>query len=224
MVFSFTVLCTWYHGRWCFDDGINERTVLVSKVSNNIMSETTVWPQGRAVQRYIFFLKKQGTHLQPLFPPLGFVTGFERVPILGIEKIKMTVRVLQLQDLSYDDYHPETHTCFSVLELPFYSTKEIMHTKLTEALSKNKRIYKWWWDCTLTLHCICTEQSTLEMAGQRAAFVSTAACVLANMNCFKCDVWCVKMCVVGGYKKWMSHRENTGINVHMLQGSLKKVI
>ncbi|XP_034735088.1 probable E3 ubiquitin-protein ligase HERC4 [Etheostoma cragini] len=73
---------------------------------------------------------------------LRFVTGFERVPVLKMEKIKMTVKVPQVQDLSYDWYFPETHTCNSTLELPLYSTKEIMHTKLTEALSKNSQNYK----------------------------------------------------------------------------------
>ncbi|KAM9351921.1 putative E3 ubiquitin-protein ligase HERC4 [Symphorus nematophorus] len=73
---------------------------------------------------------------------LWFVTGFERVPILGMEKIKMTVAVFQVWDLSYDQYYPETHTCSSTLELPLYSTKEIMQTKLIEALSNNRIILK----------------------------------------------------------------------------------
>ncbi|XP_026032646.1 probable E3 ubiquitin-protein ligase HERC4 [Astatotilapia calliptera] len=73
---------------------------------------------------------------------LWFVTGFDRVPILGMDKIKMQVKVKEVEDVSYDQYYPETHTCFSTLELPFYSTKEIMQTKLTEALSNNKRIHK----------------------------------------------------------------------------------
>lgn len=76
------------------------------------------------------------------FPLLGFVTGFDRVPILGMDKIKMQVKAKEVEDVSYDQYYPETHTCFSTLELPFYSTKEIMQTKLTEALSNNKRIHK----------------------------------------------------------------------------------
>lgn len=75
-------------------------------------------------------------------PLPGFVTGFERVPILGMEKIAMKVGVVKVQDLSYDEYYPQTHTCFSTLELPVYSTKEIMQTKLIEALSNSKHIYK----------------------------------------------------------------------------------
>ncbi|XP_054892414.1 probable E3 ubiquitin-protein ligase HERC3 isoform X2 [Poeciliopsis prolifica] len=67
---------------------------------------------------------------------LWFVTGFERVPILGLDKIKMKIKVKTTQD---DQYYPATHTCFSTLELPPYSTKDVMRAKLTEALS-NKRI------------------------------------------------------------------------------------
>jgi len=74
------------------------------------------------------------------------VTGFEGVPILGMEQVKMKVKVPDLSydqyDLSYDQYYPKTHTCNSTLELPLYSTKEIMQTMLTEALSKNRRSYK----------------------------------------------------------------------------------
>uniref|UniRef100_M4ALN1 Probable E3 ubiquitin-protein ligase HERC3 n=1 Tax=Xiphophorus maculatus TaxID=8083 RepID=M4ALN1_XIPMA len=67
---------------------------------------------------------------------LWFVTGFERVPILGLDKIKMIIKVESMKD---DQYYPATHTCTSTLELPLYSTKDIMQAKLTEALS-NKRI------------------------------------------------------------------------------------
>ncbi|XP_036008072.1 probable E3 ubiquitin-protein ligase HERC4 [Fundulus heteroclitus] len=70
---------------------------------------------------------------------LWFVTGFERVPVLGLDTIKMKIKVKHFQDLSQDQYYPATHTCFSTLELPLYSTKQIMQSKLTEALS-NKRI------------------------------------------------------------------------------------
>ncbi|XP_023267168.1 probable E3 ubiquitin-protein ligase HERC6 [Seriola lalandi dorsalis] len=71
---------------------------------------------------------------------LWFLTGFERVPILGLENIKMIIRGLQVEDVSADQYYPQTHTCFSCLELPLYSTKEIMQTRLTEALSNNGRL------------------------------------------------------------------------------------
>ncbi|XP_069019067.1 probable E3 ubiquitin-protein ligase HERC3 isoform X1 [Embiotoca jacksoni] len=67
---------------------------------------------------------------------LWFVTGFEQVPILGMDKIKMIIKGKPVGD----QYYPEALTCFSTLELPVYSTKEIMQAKLTEALSNNRRI------------------------------------------------------------------------------------
>ncbi|XP_047453396.1 probable E3 ubiquitin-protein ligase HERC3 [Mugil cephalus] len=73
---------------------------------------------------------------------LWFVTGFERLPIVGGDKIKMKVGVKNVNDCDNDQYYPETHTCFSLLELPLYSTKEIMKTKLIEALNNNLGIYR----------------------------------------------------------------------------------
>ncbi|XP_062276631.1 probable E3 ubiquitin-protein ligase HERC4 [Scomber scombrus] len=70
---------------------------------------------------------------------LWFLTGFERVPILGVDTIKMTVEDTQIDaNLTYDWYYPKAHTCNSTLELPIYSTKEIMRDKLTETLSKKR--------------------------------------------------------------------------------------
>uniref|UniRef100_A0A3Q3A0Z2 HECT domain-containing protein n=1 Tax=Kryptolebias marmoratus TaxID=37003 RepID=A0A3Q3A0Z2_KRYMA len=51
-----------------------------------------------------------------------------------------TSQAKHVTDLSYDQYYPETHTCYSILELPMYSKKEILQTKLTEALSNSNEI------------------------------------------------------------------------------------
>ncbi|KAF7654590.1 hypothetical protein LDENG_00067360 [Lucifuga dentata] len=67
---------------------------------------------------------------------LLFLTGFERVPILGMDQVQMTVQVLQIEaDTSYNKYLPEVLTCHSLLQLPLYSSKEIMRSRLTEALN-----------------------------------------------------------------------------------------
>ncbi|XP_060933111.1 probable E3 ubiquitin-protein ligase HERC4 isoform X2 [Limanda limanda] len=71
---------------------------------------------------------------------LWFVTGFERLPILGNES--MTIRLKCVGDDPPDQFYPETHTCYTYLDLPLYSTREIMRTKLTEALSHGRRSYK----------------------------------------------------------------------------------
>ncbi|XP_045892497.1 probable E3 ubiquitin-protein ligase HERC4 [Micropterus dolomieu] len=65
---------------------------------------------------------------------LWFLTGFRRVPVLGMDQIKMTIFVKQIQSASYDQHFPESLTCHSYLYLPLYSTKEIMRDRLTEAL------------------------------------------------------------------------------------------
>lgn len=74
----------------------------------------------------------------------GFLTGFRRVPILGMDQIQMTIRVKQIQSSSSDQHFPESLTCHSILELPLYSTKEIMRDRLTEALIPEGG-YLWWW-------------------------------------------------------------------------------
>ncbi|XP_013867633.1 probable E3 ubiquitin-protein ligase HERC3 [Austrofundulus limnaeus] len=74
---------------------------------------------------------------------LWFVTGFERVPVLGLDKIEISIRVKYVPDLSSpDQYYPEAYTCYSFLELPLYSNKEILRSQLTEALSNNNQICK----------------------------------------------------------------------------------
>ncbi|XP_075998044.1 putative E3 ubiquitin-protein ligase HERC3 [Genypterus blacodes] len=60
-----------------------------------------------------------------------FVTGFQRVPILG--NITMKVKDMKVKDP--DLYLPRGETCYSLLQLPIYSTKEIMQARLTEALN-----------------------------------------------------------------------------------------
>ncbi|XP_041853876.1 probable E3 ubiquitin-protein ligase HERC4 [Melanotaenia boesemani] len=71
---------------------------------------------------------------------LWFVTGFERLPIVNMGKIKMEIRDIFVEDVSNDIVYPQTHTCSSLLELPVYSCKEIMQVKLVEALKSNRRI------------------------------------------------------------------------------------
>ncbi|KAM9365376.1 E3 ISG15--protein ligase HERC5-like [Pholidichthys leucotaenia] len=70
---------------------------------------------------------------------LWFVTGFDRMPS-PLDKIKIQVKVKEVQELSNNENYPTAHTCFSTLELPLYSSKEIMQTRLIEALGKNRRI------------------------------------------------------------------------------------
>ncbi|XP_036962839.1 probable E3 ubiquitin-protein ligase HERC3 isoform X2 [Acanthopagrus latus] len=111
-----------------------------AKLKQNTVYEGGYHPDHPTIQMFWEVFDELNEDQKKAF--LWFVTGFERVPILGMETIEMKVGVVKIQDLSYDQYYPQTHTCFSTLELPLYSTKEIMQTKLIEALSNSKDIYK----------------------------------------------------------------------------------
>ncbi|XP_026222369.1 probable E3 ubiquitin-protein ligase HERC4 [Anabas testudineus] len=65
---------------------------------------------------------------------LWFLTGFRKVPILGMDQIKMLIRLKFIQSGSYDQHFPESLTCHSYLDLPLYSSKEIMRSRLIQAL------------------------------------------------------------------------------------------
>ncbi|XP_026166477.1 probable E3 ubiquitin-protein ligase HERC3 isoform X2 [Mastacembelus armatus] len=70
---------------------------------------------------------------------LWFLTGYRRVPILGMDQIHMMVRVRQImQGDSYDKHIPESLTCHSILQLPLYSTKSIMRDRLITALTPER--------------------------------------------------------------------------------------
>jgi len=63
---------------------------------------------------------------------LFFVTGSYRVPYSGFEKHPITINKLTCSK----DYCPVAHTCFSIIDLPEYSSKEklsqMLHTAIKE--------------------------------------------------------------------------------------------
>ncbi|CAF4157074.1 unnamed protein product [Rotaria sp. Silwood2] len=66
---------------------------------------------------------------------LLFLTGSDRVPVFGwSQTLPMTI-----QRSHIDDIHlPVSHTCFNILDLPAYSSKEILKAKLLEAIQHNQ--------------------------------------------------------------------------------------
>ncbi|XP_010886649.4 probable E3 ubiquitin-protein ligase HERC6 isoform X2 [Esox lucius] len=70
---------------------------------------------------------------------LLFLTGCDRVPILGMDKIQMRVAVLAN---ATDQHFPESLTCHFLLLLPIYSSKEIMLARLKEAVLHNRGFWK----------------------------------------------------------------------------------
>ena len=61
---------------------------------------------------------------------LLFLTGTDRIPILG-----MTDQRLTIQKTSDHNYLPVAHTCFNLLDLPEYTTKEKLKYKLLQPIN-----------------------------------------------------------------------------------------
>lgn len=63
---------------------------------------------------------------------LMFLTGTDRIPLQGMKAIKII-----FQPTSDDKYLPVAHTCFNLLDLPRYGTKEKLRYKLLQAIQQN---------------------------------------------------------------------------------------
>ncbi|XP_034829545.1 probable E3 ubiquitin-protein ligase HERC4 isoform X1 [Maniola hyperantus] len=64
---------------------------------------------------------------------LLFLTGSDRVPIQGMRDIK-----IRIQPVADDRYFPVAHTCFNLLDLPRYKTKERLKYHLLQALQQTQ--------------------------------------------------------------------------------------
>ncbi|KAK8730688.1 hypothetical protein OTU49_007871 [Cherax quadricarinatus] len=64
---------------------------------------------------------------------LIFLTGTDRVPILGMKALKMII-----QSTADDSFLPVAHTCIGQLDLPKYSTKEKLRYKLLQAIQQSE--------------------------------------------------------------------------------------
>uniref|UniRef100_A0A8C1U906 Si:ch73-190m4.1 n=1 Tax=Cyprinus carpio TaxID=7962 RepID=A0A8C1U906_CYPCA len=70
---------------------------------------------------------------------LLFLTGFEKVPILGMSAVKMRVRSL----IKFtQDHLPEALTCHALLDLPVYQNKETLKAKVIEAINHKRGFWE----------------------------------------------------------------------------------
>nr|CAH8870654.1 unnamed protein product [Trichobilharzia regenti] len=65
---------------------------------------------------------------------LRFLTGCDRVPIVGFSGVKITIQ----PNNSGDDFLPVAHTCANLLDLPQYSSKEVLAKKLSMAIQQTE--------------------------------------------------------------------------------------
>ncbi|XP_067297061.1 E3 ISG15--protein ligase HERC5 [Pseudorasbora parva] len=70
---------------------------------------------------------------------LLFLTGFEKVPILGMSAVKMRVR--SLLNLT-QDHLPQALTCHALLDLPVYQNKETLRAKVIEAINHKRGFWE----------------------------------------------------------------------------------
>ena len=65
---------------------------------------------------------------------LLFLTGSDKVPITGLKIIIQSVKL-------GDTHLPVAHTCFNLLDLPQYSSTNVMRTKLSTAINYNQEFH-----------------------------------------------------------------------------------
>ncbi|XP_056291834.1 probable E3 ubiquitin-protein ligase HERC4 [Pseudoliparis swirei] len=65
---------------------------------------------------------------------LLFLTGSDRIPILGMKSLKLVIQPTG----GGEQYLPVAHTCFNLLDLPKYSSEETLREKLLQAIDYNQ--------------------------------------------------------------------------------------
>uniref|UniRef100_UPI00398EB717 probable E3 ubiquitin-protein ligase HERC6 n=1 Tax=Pristiophorus japonicus TaxID=55135 RepID=UPI00398EB717 len=69
---------------------------------------------------------------------LAFLTGTDRIPVMGMQSVKIKIFPCHLTE---DDY-PEANVCFFRLNLPEYTNAESLKTKLVRAINSKRRFDK----------------------------------------------------------------------------------
>ncbi|KAJ3610820.1 hypothetical protein NHX12_022911 [Muraenolepis orangiensis] len=65
---------------------------------------------------------------------LLFLTGSDRIPILGMKSLKLVIQPTG----GGEHYLPVAHTCFNLLDLPKYTSIEVLRDKLLQAVDQNQ--------------------------------------------------------------------------------------
>lgn len=68
----------------------------------------------------------------PVVPLAVFLTGSDRIPIHGMESLRIIIQSTTAEE----HYLPVAHTCYNLLDMPRYQTKEILRCRLTQAVEQ----------------------------------------------------------------------------------------
>ncbi|XP_062244132.1 probable E3 ubiquitin-protein ligase HERC3 [Platichthys flesus] len=63
---------------------------------------------------------------------LLFLTGSDRIPIHGMESLRIIIQ----STMAEEHYLPVAHTCYNLLDMPRYHTKEVLCRRLTQAVEQ----------------------------------------------------------------------------------------
>ncbi|CAK6958600.1 probable E3 ubiquitin-protein ligase HERC3 [Scomber scombrus] len=63
---------------------------------------------------------------------LLFLTGSDRIPIHGMESLRIVIQSTTAEE----HYLPVAHTCYNLLDMPRYQTKDTLHRRLTQAVEQ----------------------------------------------------------------------------------------
>lgn len=81
----------------------------------------------------LFKLKTGFFRFEPVVvPPAVFLTGSDRIPIHGMESLRIIIQ----STMAEEHYLPVAHTCYNLLDMPRYQTKEILRCRLTQAVEQ----------------------------------------------------------------------------------------
>jgi E3 ubiquitin-protein ligase TRIP12 len=89
------------------------------------------------IHDFISIISAFGKHERRLF--LQFLTGSPKLPIGGFKSLnpKFTVVLKHAEDgLTADEYLPSVMTCANYLKLPKYTSKDIMRSRLCQAIEE----------------------------------------------------------------------------------------
>ena len=64
---------------------------------------------------------------------LLFLTGSDRIPIMGMKALHLVIQSTS----GGEQYFPVAHTCFNLLDLPTYTSEEVLQEKLYAAIEHN---------------------------------------------------------------------------------------
>lgn len=81
----------------------------------------------------LFKLKRGFLRFAPFIVPSAvFLTGSDRIPIHGMESLRIVIQ----STTAAQHYLPVAHTCYNLLDMPRYQTKEIVRCRLTQAVEQ----------------------------------------------------------------------------------------